>query len=189
MKTARTNALGLLLLSLFCLQLSSPAWAKCPELLDHQMRKLRSTESLSLCETYAGKTLLIVNTASHCGFTPQFRGLETLYQAYKDRGLVVAGFPSNSFRQEASDEEVTAEICYVNYGVTFDMFAQVEVTGRDAHPLFAQLARAHGEPRWNFTKYLINSRGEAVARFGSKTTPDDPALIQAIEEQLAPVLK
>jgi len=164
---------------------ANTAWASCPEVLDHEMRKLRSKETVQLCDAYAGKPVLMVNTASHCGFTPQFKGLEALYQDYKDRGLHVAGFPSNSFKQEAKTEEETADICYVNYGVTFDMYAEVPVKGSDAHPLFVELAEAQGAPRWNFTKYLIDGDRQVVARWGSRTKPEDPELRAAIEAALA----
>ena len=125
---------------------SGASQASCPQVLDHDMRKLRSKETVNLCEAYAGKPVLMINTASHCGFTPQFKGLEALYQEYGEQGLVVAGFPSNSFRQEAKTEEETAEICYINYGVSFDMYSEIDVTGSDAHPLFAELAEAQGGP-------------------------------------------
>lgn len=163
---------------------SSIALANCPEVLDHEMRKLRSKDTVNLCEAYSGKPLLVINTASHCGFTPQFKGLEALYKEYHERGLNVAGFPSNSFRQEAKSEEETAEICYINYGVTFDMYSEVAVTGEDAHPMFAELAQAEGAPRWNFTKYLIDADGTVVAKFGSRITPEDPELRAAIEATL-----
>jgi glutathione peroxidase len=159
--------------------------AACPEVLDFEMRKLRSKETVQLCEAYAGQPLLVINTASHCGFTPQFKGLEALYQDYKDQGLHVAGFPSNSFRQEAKTEEETATMCFVNYGVTFDMYSEIPVKGDDAHPMFVELAEAQGAPRWNFTKYLIDSDGKVVARWGSRTTPEDPELRAAIETALA----
>ncbi len=166
--------------------LSAPAaLGNCPALLDHEIRKLRSDQSLNLCEAYRGKPLLIVNTASHCGYTSQFRGLESLYQQFKQDGLAVAGFPSDSFRQEAGDEEKIATICYVNYGVTFDMFTEVEVKGDRAHPLFVQLGAAAGAPRWNFNKYLIGRDGQVVKRWDSSTKPDDPELLRAIEQALA----
>ena len=169
----------------FTLLAGSTASANCPEVLDHEMRKLRSKQTVQLCEAYSGKPVLMINTASHCGFTPQFKGLEALYQEYKDQGLAVAGFPSDSFNQEADDEEKTAEMCYVNYGVTFDMYAEIPVKGNDAHPLFAELAEAQGAPRWNFTKYLVDADGKVVGKWGSSTKPDDPELRKAIETALA----
>ena len=160
------------------------ASANCPEVLDFEMRKLRSKDTVQLCEAYAGQPLLVINTASHCGFTPQFKGLEALYKEYQGRGLHVAGFPSNSFKQEANTEEKTAEICYINYGVTFDMYSEIDVTGSDAHPMFAQLAEAEGAPRWNFTKYLIDADGNVVAKFGSRTAPENEDFRAAIEAVL-----
>lgn len=160
------------------------AMATCPEVLNHEMRKLRSKDTVQLCEAYAGKPVLMINTASHCGFTPQFKGLEALYQEYKDAGLAVAGFPSDSFNQEADDEEKTAEMCYINYGVTFDMYAEIPVKGDAAHPLFVELAAAQGAPRWNFTKYLVDADGNVVAKWGSSTKPEDPELREAIETAL-----
>ena len=159
--------------------------ASCPDVLNHDMKKLRSKDTVNLCEAYSGKPVLVINTASHCGFTPQFKGLEALYQDYKDQGLAVAGFPSDSFNQEADSAEKTAEICYINYGVTFDMYSEIPVKGSDAHPMFAELAEAQGAPRWNFTKYLIDADGKVVAKWGSRTTPQDPELRQAIESALA----
>lgn len=173
------------LLAVTALFASANAAAVCPAILDHTMQKLRSTETVNLCEAYSGKPLLVINTASHCGFTPQFKGLEALYQDYREQGLVVAGFPSDSFNQEADNAEETAEVCYINYGVTFDMYSEIPVKGNDAHPLFAQLAAAQGAPRWNFTKYLIDRDGNVVARWGSRTNPEDKELRAAIEQALA----
>ena len=167
------------------LGLSVDSLASCPDVLNHDMQKLRSRDSVNLCQAYEGKPVLVINTASHCGFTPQFKGLEALYQEYKDQGLAVAGFPSDSFNQEADNAEKTAEICYINYGVTFDMYSEIPVKGAEAHPLFAELAEAQGAPRWNFTKYLIDREGNVVAKWGSRTTPQDPELRQAIESALA----
>lgn len=158
----------------------------CPAWLNTDMRLLRSQQSKNLC-AYAGKTLLIVNTASKCGFTPQFKELEALYQQYKARGLVVIGFPSDDFYQEAKDEEQTAKVCYANYGVTFDMYAPIAVRGSDASPLYKELARqGGGAPKWNFFKYLVNPRGEVVRRFSSQQSPADPEVREAIERLLPP---
>ncbi len=154
-------------------------------LLGYQMKRLHSSEVVDLQVPYRGRPLLFINTASHCGFTPQFEGLEALHQRYREQGLMVAGFPSDSFRQEADDEAETAEVCFRNFGVTFDMYTPIPVTGDAAHPLFKELARQSQAPRWNFYKYLIDRDGNVVAVFPNTTRPDDPALISAIEELLA----
>jgi len=169
-----------------CLLLALPAigHADCADLLRHEVRVLRSAETVDLCARYAGQPVLVVNTASHCGFTGQFEELEALYRRYAARGLRIAGFPSDSFRQEADDEAETAKVCFVNYGVTFDMYAPVSVRGADAHPLFKSLATAAGAPRWNFYKYLLDREGRVVARFSSMTAPDDAELERAIEAVL-----
>ena len=158
----------------------------CPAWLNVDMRLLRSEQSKNLCTAYGGKPMLIVNTASHCGFTKQFKGLEALYQRYKAQGLVVVGFPSDDFKQEAKDEQETATVCYGNYGVTFDMFAPISVKGDNANPLFKELAKQGGGfPKWNFYKYLVNRRGEVVQYFSSMDTPDSEAMQKAIEAVLA----
>lgn len=160
--------------------------AECPTLLQHELPKLRSKETIDLCQQFQGKALVVVNTASHCGFTPQFKGLEALYQRYREQGLEVLGVPSDDFFQEADDEAKTAEVCYVNYGVTFAMTQTQPVRGRDATPLFRQLAeQAGGAPRWNFYKYVVDRNGQVVDWFSSKVKPDDPALIAAVEKALA----
>jgi len=158
--------------------------ADCPAFLDHEFSKLHSSQSVNLCETVAGRPLLIVNTASHCGFTPQFKGLEALHRQYQARGLVVVGFPSDDFNQEAKDEAKTADICFVNYGVTFTMLAPSAVTGDQANPVFRELNRRAGEPSWNFNKYLVSADGKVVQRFDSKVTPDSPQLVRAVEQLL-----
>jgi glutathione peroxidase len=167
------------------LLLGSSAWAgNCPAFLNHDFKKLHSTEHVNICEAYAGKPLLIVNTASHCGFTPQFKGLEALHEHYKDRGLVVIGFPSDDFNQEAKDESETAQVCYINYGVTFTMLAPLPVTGAAANPVFRELARQSHPPTWNFNKYLVKPDGQVTAYFDSETTPDSATLQQSIEQLL-----
>lgn len=168
------------------LLLSSSAWSavQCPAFLDHEFKKLRSSETVSLCAETAGKPVLIVNTASHCGYTPQFEGLEVLHQRYKDRGLVVVGFPSDDFKQEAKDEAETAEVCFINYGVTFTMLAPTSVKGQEANPVFAELNRKSEEPSWNFNKYLVSADGEVVQHFKSSVKPDSTELNQAIERLL-----
>ncbi|QDF96444.1 glutathione peroxidase [Azoarcus sp. DD4] len=139
---------------------------------------------------YAGKVLLIVNTASQCGFTPQYAGLEQLYRDYKDRGLMVLGFPCNQFgAQEPGDAEEIAGFCQRNYGLSFPLFAKIDVNGDQAHPLYVHLK--HAAPgvlgteaiKWNFTKFLIDRKGEIVARYAPTTTPQE--LVTDIEAQLA----
>ncbi|WP_028240756.1 glutathione peroxidase [Stutzerimonas azotifigens] len=159
--------------------------AECPALLQHELPKLRSKERIDLCQAYQGKALVVVNTASHCGYTPQFEGLEALYQRYRGQGLAMLGVPSDDFFQESDDDAETAEVCYVNYGVTFDMAATQPVRGGDATPLFRDLAEQAGQaPRWNFYKYVVDRQGRVVAYFPSKTKPDDPALVAAVEQAL-----
>ena len=127
---------------------------------------------------YKGKVILVVNTASHCGFTGQYKGLEELYRTYTDRGLVVLGFPCDQFgHQEPGDEEEIATFCERNFGVTFPLFAKIDVNGPDAHPLYEWLRSEQSglvgnKIRWNFTKFLIDTEGKVVKRYGSTTTPD-----------------
>lgn len=142
-------------------------------------------------DVYKGQTLLIVNTASKCGFTGQYDGLQKLYETYKDQGLVVLGFPSNDFmKQEPGSNEEIASFCKLNYGVTFPMFAKISVKGDGQHPLYAYLTSPETNPEhsgkisWNFNKFLISADGEVVNRFGSRTAPDDQKLIKAIKEEL-----
>ncbi|MCQ4259082.1 glutathione peroxidase [Stutzerimonas stutzeri] len=159
---------------------------QCAALLDHELPKLRSKETINLCEQFHGKALVVVNTASFCGFAPQFKGLEALYQRYKDDGLAVLGVPSDDFFQESDDAAETAEVCYVNFGVTFPMAQTQPVRGSDATPLFKELAKqAGGAPRWNFYKYVVDRNGQVVDYFSSKVEPDDPKLIAAVEKALA----
>lgn len=156
--------------------------AECPPLLNHEAKVLRGSESVKFCDAYRGKVILAVNTASQCGFTPQFKGLEALYQKYKDRGLVILGFPSNDFWQEFPEAEKTAEVCYLNYGVTFPMFKASAVKGDAANPFFKQLAEQSGTtPKWNFYKYLIDPEGKVAAAYSSVTTPESEDLVGKIE--------
>ena len=157
----------------------------CPALLDHTVARLQDDAPQNLCQ-YAGKVLLIVNTASYCGFTSQFEGLEALNAAYAARGLVVMGFPSNDFQQEDADARKTADVCFNTYGVKFPMFTSLRVRGPEAHPLFASLARSTGQtPSWNFNKYLVGRDGTPIAHFGSTTGPTSAALKAAVEKALA----
>ncbi len=159
------------------------AGSLCDDLQNVEMLKLRSREMLNICQTYPDQLLMIVNTASQCGFTPQFKGLETLYQTYKDKGLVIIGFPSDDFNQEFDNAEQTAEVCYLNYGVTFPMLSTSVVTGEGANPFFKKLAALSGqEPQWNFYKYLVRGNGSEVQVFPSQVTPEELNAILA--EQL-----
>lgn len=164
---------------------SAAAEAGCPPLLRQSFDRLQDEKPQPLCE-YAGKVLLVVNTASQCGYTRQYEGLVALDAKYAKRGLVVMGFPSNDFRQEPGSREQIAEVCFDTYGVRFPMFARTSVVGARANPLHAALAEATGqEPRWNFHKYLVDRQGRPVASFASAVEPNDPALIAAIEKALA----
>lgn len=158
--------------------------AACPTFLDHEFRKLHSSQKVNLCREFAGKPMLIVNTASHCGFTPQFKGLEAVHQKYKDKGLVVVGFSSNDFNQEDKDEEKAAEVCFLNNGVTFTMIAPTSVKGPAANPVFKALAAQTTEPKWNFNKYVVSADGKSVQYFDSRVSPDSPELAAAIEKVL-----
>ena len=159
--------------------------AACRGLLSHRLRPLAGGESFSLCERFSGQVLLIVNTASRCGFTPQFEALETLHGRYVERGLRVLGFPSDDFRQELADEADVASFCRLNYGVTFPMFQKVGVRGADAHPLYRDLAAATGSfPAWNFNKYLVDRDGRAIARYESHEQPLGERLVAAVEALL-----
>jgi glutathione peroxidase len=141
---------------------------------------------------YAGSTILVVNVASKCGLTPQYEGLQRLYERFADRGLVVAGFPCNQFgAQEPGTAGEIGEFCSVNYGVTFPMFAKIDVNGPDRHPLYAQLTKIAdaegkaGEIQWNFEKFLVGPDGTVLARFRPLTEPEAPEVVIAIESSLA----
>ena len=160
--------------------------ASCPDFLNHSMRQLASTESIQFCEAYEGKALLIVNTASYCGYTPQFEGLEAVHQKYQNDGLVVLGFSSDDFFQEDNDEGDAAEVCFEKYEVSFPVLATSAVRGNDANPVFKGLGEAAGYPRWNFNKYVVSSDGEVVGHFSSGVKPDSEELQTAIEAALPP---
>ncbi|HVY37594.1 MAG TPA: glutathione peroxidase [Polyangia bacterium] len=147
------------------------------ETIDHQQRPLSA---------YAGKVALVVNTASECGFTPQYTGLEKLWRDYQARGLVVLGFPSNDFgAQEPGSEAEIQTFCETRYRVSFPLFAKVATKGPAKSPVYQFLTAQHGEPRWNFHKYLVGKDGHVIRAFESKVTPDDPELRAAIETALA----
>jgi glutathione peroxidase len=159
--------------------------ASCPASLQHVFPRLQDEKPQSLCQ-YAGKVLLVVNTASYCGFTGQYEGLEKLHARYQDKGLVVLGFPSNDFAQETGSNQQIAEFCSSTYGVKFPMFAKSSVAGAQASPFFRQLAEATGQkPRWNFYKYLIGRDGKPVAAYSSMTSPDSRSMLRDIERLLA----
>lgn len=147
------------------------------------VKRLDGTD-LSL-STYAGKVLLIVNTASECGYTPQYEGLETLHQKYEARGFSVLGFPSNDFgEQEPGTAEQIAAFCKSKYGVTFPLFEKVKTTGQDRAAIYGLLSDAKGPPKWNFHKYLVDKRGSVVAAWPSKIVPESAEIARAIEAEL-----
>jgi glutathione peroxidase len=175
--------------------LLAPAWpavqaqtarpAACPPLLAHRFPRLQDEAPQDLCQ-YAGKVLLVVNTASYCGFTRQYEGLEALHAKYAARGLVVMGFPSNDFgQQEPGDAKQIAELCFNTYGVRFPMFAKTVVKGAGRNAFYEQLAKVTGAtPRWNFHKYLVARDGRTVASFASEVEPGSAPLTRAIEAAL-----
>ena len=157
----------------------------CPALLQQNVLRLQDEKPQSLCQ-YGGKVVVVVNTASFCGFTPQYKSLEALYDKYQGRGLVVLGFPSNDFSQETGSNKDIAEFCESTFGVKFPMFTKTRVTGKEASPLFMQLAAKTGTaPRWNFYKYIISRDGAAVTSFNSLTDPASSKFVAEIEKQLA----
>jgi glutathione peroxidase len=157
----------------------------CPVLLQHTVERLQDEKPQSLCQ-YAGQVVVVVNTASYCGFTPQYKGLESLYDKYKGRGLVVLGFPSNDFSQEPDSNQKIADFCDNTFGVKFPMFTKTSVKGEQASPLFRQLSqRTQTPPRWNFYKYVISRDGRRVTAFNSMTGPLDKKFVDEVEQQLA----
>jgi len=158
----------------------------CPPLLSHRFDRLQDEVQQDLCQ-YRGQVLLVVNTASFCGFTGQYEGLEALYARYRDRGFVVLGFPSNDFgRQEPGDNRAIADFCENTFGVKFPMFGKSTVVGRQANPLYRELAARTGQaPGWNFHKYLVDRDGQTVRSFTSQVAPDNPTLIRDIERFLS----
>lgn len=157
---------------------------QCPAYLDYELPKLHTNETVNLCDVAKGKPLLVVNTASHCGFTRQFEGLESLHETYKDRNLMVVGFASNDFNQEAKTEAEAARVCRENFGVTFTMIAPSYVTGQRANPVFREINRQTQAPSWNFNKYLIDANGKVISHYGSRVEPDDESFIADIEALL-----
>jgi glutathione peroxidase len=162
------------------------ASAECPALLRQTFNGLQTGKPQSLCE-FRGKVLVIVNTASYCGYTKQYEGLEALYRKYKDRGLVVIGFPSNDFgSQEPGTNKEIAEFCRTTYGVEFPMFEKTSVARLDAQPLYATLVKATGQaPQWNFHKYVVDRTGTRIASFASAVEPTQRDFVASIERLLA----
>lgn len=160
------------------------AQAACPALLQYTLPRLQDEKPQPLCQ-YAGRVLLVVNTASFCGFTPQYQGLEALHNKYKDRGLVVLGFPSNDFSQETGSNQQIADFCESTFGVKFPMFTKTTVRGPQAHPFYKTLAQRSGQaPQWNFHKYLVGRDGNVAAAFPSATGPQSRELVTAVEKLL-----
>jgi len=163
--------------------------ADCSALLDRSMPRLQDEKPQNLCQ-YSGKVVIVVNTASHCGFTSQYKGLESLYARYQDRGLVVLGFPSNDFgSQEPGSNQEIASFCSSTFGVKFPMFTKTRVStsaGADVNPLYADLRKITGSaPRWNFHKYVIARDGTTVESYSALTAPDDKSFIATLEKLLA----
>jgi len=161
------------------------ARAACPPLLEHSFTTLQDGKPMPLCQ-YAGKVILVVNTASYCGFTSQYDGLEKLYARLKDKGLVVVGFPSNDFgEQELGNDKEIADFCRLTYGVKFPMASKTVVSGKGANPFYLKLAEITGSrPKWNFHKYLINRDATQVVAFTSFTKPDDKELVNKMDQFL-----
>ena len=159
--------------------------AQCPTLLRHTVERLQDEKPQNLCQ-YAGQVVVVVNTASYCGFTPQYKSLEALYDKYKDKGLVVLGFPSNDFSQEPGNNQKIADFCENTYGVKFPMFSKTTVRGADASPLFKQLTQlTDTAPKWNFYKYLISRDGKQVKSYNSTTDPLDSKFLAELDKQLS----
>lgn len=175
-----------ILLVLIMFSLVNSALACNSALLDQNFRKLAASEMVNLCETYPGKVLLVVNTASKCGYTPQYEELEQLYDKYQSKGLVVLGFPSNDFMgQEPGTEAEIQDFCRLTYDVKFPMLEKITVKKGHAHPFYVQLAELSGTyPTWNFQKYLIGRDGQFIVQFSPYTKPSDPAVVTAIEQAL-----
>ena len=176
--TQRLALAGLLLLG------TPSVWAaSCPDTLDHEVRPLNGGDRVNLCDAYLGKVVLVVNTASYCGFTSQYEGLEALYRDYRDRGLVVIGFPSNDFGgQEPGTEKQIQEFCRLTYGVQFPMYEKTHASKRKATGIYRVLGERAGEyPRWNFHKYLIDRDGQLAGSFQSAVRPQSKRLVNAVE--------
>ncbi len=173
---------------LFSLTLINAKEQKMPKVYDFKLKNINGQETT--LETYKGKVMIIVNVASKCGFTSQYEGLESLYKKYKEKGLVVLGFPCNQFgSQEPGTESEIQTFCKVNFGVTFPMFSKLKVNGEDTHPLYQYLKTEQSgflgteAIKWNFTKFLVDKEGNVLKRFGSSTKPED------LEKVIVPLLK
>lgn len=180
-------------LSTLILHLISTAWAApltpaspCPSVWNHTLPRLQDEKPVSLCQ-FSGQVALVVNTASRCGFTPQYKGLTALYERYRDKGLVILGFPSGDFGgQELNQNSQIADFCEDQFAVKFPMFAKSSVRGAKANPVFTELiAQSQTSPKWNFYKYLVDRQGRTVQVFSSMTDPEDPQLVKALEKLLA----
>jgi glutathione peroxidase len=172
-----------ILLGVSTLGVNTMANAACHALYDHQFTTLDG-QSFDLCE-YQDKPVLVVNTASKCGFTPQFEGLESLYEQYKAQGLLVIGFPSNDFKQELSDDKKIGDFCKMTYGVKFPMMSKSAVRGDDVNPFYKQLIEKTGTtPKWNFYKYVIAPQGQKVSVFSSMTKPNSEKILKEIKPYL-----
>jgi len=182
----RSPLISLVLTGLLTGLLAAAGGASAAGLLDYSFRPLAGKTPVRLSQAYAGNVVLVVNTASKCGFTPQFEALEAMHAKYKGKGFAVLGFPSGDFKaQEFDDEKQIQEFCTLTYGVKFPMFEKVHVVGEQATPLYQGLNKAAGEaPKWNFHKYLVGRDGKLVASYGSTTKPDDAVVIAAIEQAL-----
>lgn len=179
------NRVAPCLAAAFLVLLSEAAMSACPAVLNHTMKDLDG-RPIDLCR-FAGKVVLAVNTASYCGNTPQYKGLESLYGKYQDRGFVVVGFPANDFGgQEPGSAQEIKEFCELTYGVRFPMVEKTSVVPGKANPVFAELAKMTGEaPEWNFHKYLISRDGRRAYSFSARTQPESSQVVSRIEELLA----
>ena len=183
------NDISLIALPGLLLAVGLAAGTPAQGVLDFTMKSIDGQETP--LRTFDGKVLLLVNTASKCGLTPQYKALEEVYKRFKDQGLVILGFPANDFLgQEPGTDSEIKDFCLINYGVSFPMFAKITVKGKAIHPLYRFLTEKETNPAfagkiaWNFTKFLVNRKGDIVARFEPRTVPDDPAVITAIEKAL-----
>lgn len=183
--------IALMPLMLVLALLARPVLSCQGTLLDQNFRKLAGAEVVNLCEAYAGKVVLVVNTASKCGYTPQYDGLEKLHAQYEKQGFTVLGFPSNDFMgQEPGTELEIQEFCRLTYGVKFPMFEKTTVKQADAHPFFQQLAQVAGTyPTWNFHKFLIGRDGKLIKQFSPHMEPLHPEIVATIERAITQTLK